>query len=101
MAMVPDHCRPPAPSLSQKIAGYSAIGSLFRFLTWWLIFTGIYGSSSVCPFCGQPGCPVGGLSAGVVGGAFALLVTKGRSWLSRLAGWFSRRRAGLPPQTPQ
>jgi hypothetical protein len=91
MATVPDHCRPPAPSLSQKIAGYPVIGSLLRFLTWWLVFAGIYGSSSVCPFCGQPGCPVGGLSAGVVGGAFALLATKGRSWFTRLAGWFSRR----------
>jgi len=29
---------------------------------------------SVCPFCGQPGCLVGGAATGFVGGFFALLV---------------------------
>ena len=74
------------------------IGRLLRFLTWWLVFTGIYASSSVCPFCGRVGCPVGGVGAGMVGAFFALIVEKGKSFLSHLAGLFSWLRATLPPK---
>jgi hypothetical protein len=63
------------------------IGRLLRFFTWWFIISGIYASSSVCPFCGQMGCPVGAASAGMVGGFFALVVEKGEAISNRLDGW--------------
>jgi hypothetical protein len=93
-----DHRRPEAP-LGNSLIKYPLIGRLFRLLTWWLIFTGIYASSSLCPFCGRTGCPVGGVSACILGGAFALVLEKGRAYLSRLAGTVSQLRAQLRLQT--
>ncbi len=54
---------------------------------WWLIFTGIYASSSVCPFCGKAGCPVGPGAASLIGLLFAWLMHTGRhlrQWLQAL-----------------
>jgi hypothetical protein len=45
--------------------------NLFRFFAGWLAWAGLY--SYPCPCCGQGGCPVGGLGAGIVGGLFSLL----------------------------
>jgi hypothetical protein len=45
--------------------------ALKRWFLWFLTFFGIYASSSMCPFCGTPGCPVGAGGAALVGGAFA------------------------------
>jgi len=67
-----------------KINRYPLIGGLLRFFSWWLVFFGIYASSSICPFCGTPGCPVGAGAAGIMGGFFAALWTYGRAWLDRL-----------------
>jgi hypothetical protein len=93
-----DHATPPEiPRGMKRFYRYPFIGGLFRFLTWWLIFAGIYASSSVCPFCGQPGCPVGAGSAGLVGGFFALVISKGKVILSLVTGWFSRIRAFIKP----
>jgi len=50
---------------------------VIRFFGWWLAFFGLYSSSSVCPFCGQQGCPVGIGSAGLLGVIFAIII---RSW---------------------
>ncbi|MGD9161880.1 MAG: hypothetical protein PVG39_25945 [Desulfobacteraceae bacterium] len=50
----------------------SPFGYFFRFFGWWFGFTGLYSVFSVCPFCGQLGCPVGIASAGTVGAFFAL-----------------------------
>ena len=92
-----DHQQPELPP-GTSLVKYPLIGRLFRFLTWWLVFTGIYASSSVCPFCGRVGCPVGGVSAGVVGGVFALVMAKGKSFLNYLSGLVSLRRAKLRPK---
>jgi hypothetical protein len=48
--------------------------ALKRWALWFLTFFGIYSASSVCPFCGAPGCPVGAGGAAVVGGFFACLM---------------------------
>jgi hypothetical protein len=56
-----------------KVAKVGLLGHLFRFFGWWFAFAGI-SSISVCPFCGQTGCPVGASSAGILGGLMALLV---------------------------
>lgn len=78
-----------------KFPKYPVVGRFFRFITWWLIFSGIYASSSVCPFCGQLGCPVGAAGAGVVGGFFAVILEKGKVFLSYLSKAFSLIRSKL------
>jgi hypothetical protein len=78
-ALIHDDPMPPEiPSGMKRFYQYPGIGRFVKFLTWWLIFSGIYAGSSVCPFCGQTGCPVGGASAGMVGGLFALVIAKGK-----------------------
>jgi hypothetical protein len=52
----------------------SPFGRIFRFIGSWLGFAGLYSAFSVCPICGQQGCPVGIASAGAVGAFLALCV---------------------------
>ncbi len=66
----------------EKLKQLPIIGNLFRFLGLWLAFTGVFAMFSVCPFCGQMGCPVGAGSAGVVGGFFALAVQNMKNLLN-------------------
>ena len=87
--MVNEGNKQPELPLDNRFDKHPIIGRLLKFLTWWLIFTGIYASSSVCPFCGRVGCPVGGVSAGVVGGVFALVMAKGKACLNHSAGLFA------------
>jgi len=65
-------------------------GSLKRSTLWFLAFFGIYASSSVCPFCGTPGCPVGVGGAALVGGVFACLWQYGKSAWEILRGFFAK-----------
>jgi hypothetical protein len=99
MAMVNEDNKQPELPLGNRFIKYPIIGRLLKSLTWWLIFTGIYASSSVCPFCGRAGCPVGGVSAGVVGGVFALVMAKGKAFLNQLAGLFALIRFKLRTKT--
>jgi hypothetical protein len=55
------------------------MGALKRWLLWFLTFFGIYASSSMCPFCGTPGCPVGAGGAALAGGFFAALWQYGKN----------------------
>jgi hypothetical protein len=59
------------PHPKQKM---SPLGHLFRFVAPWFGFSSLYAMGSVCPCCGQQGCPVGLASAGAVGAFFALCV---------------------------
>ncbi|MGO8763098.1 MAG: hypothetical protein ACLP2P_16280 [Desulfobaccales bacterium] len=88
---------PEIPTGMKRFYRYPFIGRLLKFCTWWLIFSGIYASTSVCPFCGQAGCPVGAASAGVVGGLFALILGKGKVLLDYIMRWFSLIRAKFTP----
>ena len=92
-----DTTPPEIPAGMKRFYQYPVIGRLLRFLTWWLIFSGIYASSSVCPFCGQVGCPVGAASAGLVGGFFALIIGNGKVLWGHLMRWFSLIRAKFTP----
>jgi hypothetical protein len=76
-----------APKIRQ-LSQLPVIGKLGRFLSWWLVFFGIYASSSVCPFCGTPGCPVGAGAAGLVGGAFAVFWTYGKNLIDEIKKFF-------------
>ena len=99
--MVNEDNKQPELPLGNRFDKHPIIGRLLKFLTWWLIFTGIYASSSVCPFCGRVGCPVGGVSAGVVGGVFALVMAKGRAILNHVAGLFAQIRLKLRKPKPK
>jgi hypothetical protein len=92
-----DATPPEIPPGIKRFYQYPFIGRVFRFFTWWLIFSGIYASSSVCPFCGQFGCPVGAASAGMVGGFFALVIGKGKVILNLVTRWFSLIRSIIKP----
>jgi hypothetical protein len=39
-----------AASKIRQLSQLPVIGSIFRFSSWWLVFFGIYASSSVCVF---------------------------------------------------
>ncbi len=67
----------------------SLFGHLFRFLASWFGITGLYAMFSVCPFCGQQGCPVGMASAGGVGAFFALCLQDWRRFFAYIKGRFS------------
>ena len=58
---------------------------------WFLAFFGLYASSSVCPCCGTPGCPVGAGGAAVVGSVFACLWQYGKSAWEKLSGFVIKR----------
>ncbi len=72
----------PAPAAGGQRPSW--LGSLKNYGKWWLVFAGIYASSSVCPFCGKPGCPVGPGAAGLIGLVFAWLMTFGQHLRRRL-----------------
>ena len=83
--MLNDDSKKPELTLEiNKFHKYPVVGRVLKFFTWWLVFSGIYASSAVCPFCGQLGCPVGGAGAGVVGGFFAMLLGPGKALLQYL-----------------
>ncbi len=97
--MVKDDCRRPETPWKERIMQFPGIGRCLRLMVWWLVFTGIYASSAVCPFCGRPGCPVGGVSAGVVGGVFTLVLAKGKAFMNYLARRFALIRLKLRSKT--
>lgn len=51
----------------------SPLGYTIKLVSKWFGFTGLYAAFSVCPFCGQTGCPVGIGSASIVGAFFILI----------------------------
>jgi hypothetical protein len=80
--LAPESIPPPYGQalLNRAEEGKAAVSGAFkRWLLWFLAFFGIYASSSMCPFCGTPGCPVGAGAALVVGGVFAALWQYGRN----------------------
>lgn len=53
----------PAPSNKAR--------SVWRIFRGWVGLSGAYMALGSCPFCGQSGCPVGLLSAGIFGALIA------------------------------
>jgi hypothetical protein len=72
-------------------AKHSFFNNVLKFLGWWFGFSGLYAMFSVCPFCGQTGCPVGAGTAGVFGGFFASIM-KGRAFYSALQSKIKRKK---------
>ncbi len=75
------------PEETQEVGRWN---SLKRYVLWFLAFFGIYASTSVCPFCGTPGCPVGVGGAALVAGAFACLWQYGKSAWLKLTGFLTK-----------
>ena len=57
-----------------------------RFFASWFSFFAILGSFSICPFCGQPGCPGGAADAGILGGLATVVL-----WLSGILYGFLQK----------
>jgi hypothetical protein len=92
------HAGPETPELAAAPRRSALFARFSKFFVWWLIFSGIYAGSSVCPFCGRMGCPVGGASAGLVGGFFAVLLLAGKrlwAYCKNLLSW-TRSALGTP-----
>ena len=86
--------QPAAGSDAAPVAGSRRrwLADLKKYGQWWLVFAGLYASSSVCPFCGKPGCPVGPGAAGLIGLVFAWLMTFGKHLRQRLQTFFATLR---------
>lgn len=70
--------QPPAPAEERETPAapksLSWRDRILRLGGSWAGFTGLYAvtGGGACPFCGQPTCPTGFLSAGIVGGVLAV-----------------------------
>ena len=73
----------------------SPFGYLFRFAGRWFGFTGLYAAFSVCPFCGQAGCPVGVGIAGSVGAFFALCLMDWKRLFGYIGASLKNRLKGV------
>ena len=62
----------------------SLFTGIINFFKWWLGFTGLIAGTSVCPFCGQPGCPTGAGFAAAIGGFFAIFMQNWKKLFKRL-----------------
>lgn len=74
-------------SLEPTTAKRTLLKSVLRFLGWWFGFFALLGPLSVCPICGQAGCPGGTVGAGASGGILAALISLPR-WIRNV---FRRR----------
>jgi hypothetical protein len=88
--MAETHQEGETPPGQEAAAAHPATGALKRSLLGFLAFFGIYASSSVCPFCGTPGCPVGVSGAALVGGGFAVLWQYGKQWFGGVVRFFKK-----------
>ncbi len=70
-----------APFLKGRVRWLRPIA---RFAAWWFSLFTLLGPLSVCPVCGQSGCPGGAASAGILGGVMAAFIS-GLRWVRDLA----------------
>jgi hypothetical protein len=67
---------------------------IMRFFKWWAGLFVLLGPLGVCPFCGQPGCGGGALSAGVLGAIVAALTFVPRRLARLFKGHVQREEQG-------
>jgi len=68
----------------------SVFARITHFFKWWLGFTGLIAATSVCPFCGTPGCPVGIGAATTIGGFLSLFMQNWKEPFKRLCRQFGK-----------
>lgn len=77
----------PAGSLvanGTRPTGQRVVGPLARLVTWWAgLFVVLGRTGTVCPFCGQPGCPGGLASNGILAGLATIVLMLPR-WIGRI-----------------
>ncbi len=91
---------PGTTTLDRPVRGKGRVArglvAVLRFLGLWTGISGIYArAGATCPFCGQPGCPVGLGAAASVGLLGSFFVLKGRKLAAR--AWDTVRRLGRHP----
>ena len=52
---------------------YPFLSKFTKLFGWWVIFAGSFSLFSICPVCGQVGCPVGVGITGILAGVLAVL----------------------------
>ncbi len=72
----------------------TAAAGLVRFAGWWSLFAGALALNSVCPVCGNAGCPTGIGSFGLVAAVLAFVKQYGGGVFRRLRAVV---RAGKDP----
>jgi hypothetical protein len=75
---------------SYVIKNYPIRSKLYKFFGWWIIFAGSITIFSVCPICGQTGCPVGIGTTGILAGIFSLIKTGGKGYLTSIKRFFTK-----------
>jgi hypothetical protein len=69
----------------------TAAAGLVRFAGWWSLFAGALALNSVCPVCGNAGCPTGIGSFGLVAAVLAFFKQYGWKGLQAFSALFRRR----------
>ncbi len=62
----------------------AAAAGLVRFAGWWSLFAGALALNSVCPVCGNAGCPTGIGSLGLIAAVLAFFKQYGGGFIRRL-----------------
>lgn len=70
----------------------SPLGHTLKFIGCWFGLAGLYSAFSVCPFCGQQGCPVGIASASAIGAFLALCIQDWKTLLRYIKHKHSNRQ---------
>ncbi len=69
---------------------YPIRSRVYKFFGWWFIFAGAITVFSVCPICGQTGCPVGVGTTGIIAGLLSLIKTGGKNHIRLLFRLFNK-----------
>ncbi len=68
-----------------------AAAGLVRFAGWWSLFAGALALNSVCPVCGNAGCPTGIGSFGIIAAVLAFFKQYGWKGLQAFTALLRRR----------
>jgi len=67
--------------------------TLLKFFGWWIIFGGTLTAFSVCPICGQLGCPIGIGTTGLLAGFLALVKQYSNDFFYLLKNLFAKKNS--------
>jgi hypothetical protein len=79
----------------------AAAAGLVRFAGWWSLFAGALALNSVCPVCGNAGCPTGIGSFGLIAAVLAFVKQYGGATVRRFFSFFTGRSTTVIPDRSQ